>query len=226
MSTVKTNNVQVGQSATATNNFTLYQPATPDGTVRLGVGNSGATTSDVVTVTDAGNMTVSGSVTAATGTVYPIVSGTAQASTSGLNIDFTGIPSWVKRITVMFSGVSTNGTSSMLVQLGTGATPTYTTSGYLGAASTSTGATITNFSTGFMVNNSVAAASVVHGNVVITNISSTSWTESGVLGLSDSANNRTSGGSVTLGDTLTALRITTVTGVNTFDAGTINILYE
>jgi hypothetical protein len=56
MSTVKTNNVQVGQSLTATNNFTLYQPATPDGTVRLGVGNTGATTADVITATSAGNV--------------------------------------------------------------------------------------------------------------------------------------------------------------------------
>jgi hypothetical protein len=54
MSTLKTNNVQVGQSATATNNFTLYQPATPDGTVRLGVGNSGATSADAVIVDNAG----------------------------------------------------------------------------------------------------------------------------------------------------------------------------
>lgn len=56
MSTLKTNNVQVGQSVTATNNFTLYQPATPDGTVRLGVGNSGATTADVVTANSSGNV--------------------------------------------------------------------------------------------------------------------------------------------------------------------------
>jgi len=56
MSTLKTNNVQVGQSVTATNNFTLYQPATPDGTVRLGVGNSGATTSDVITANSSGNV--------------------------------------------------------------------------------------------------------------------------------------------------------------------------
>jgi hypothetical protein len=157
--------------------------------------------------------------------LYPLVFGTAQASTSGTSIDFTGIPSWVKRITLLFSGVSTNGTSSTIVQLGTGATPTYTTSGYLGSASTS-GATTANFSSGFMVNNSVAAASVVHGQVVLINLSGNLWTESGVLGLSDSANNRTSGGSVTIGDTLTALRITTVTGVNTFDAGSINIVYE
>lgn len=56
MSTLKTNSVQVGQSITATNNFTLYQPSTPDGTVRLGVGNSGATTADVITATSAGNV--------------------------------------------------------------------------------------------------------------------------------------------------------------------------
>jgi hypothetical protein len=77
-----------------------------------------------------------------------------------------------------------------------------------------------------MVNNSVAAATVVHGQVVLINLSGNLWTELGVLGLSDSSNNRTSGGSVTLGDVLTAIRITTVTGVNTFDAGSINIVYE
>jgi hypothetical protein len=58
MSTLKTNNVQVGQSVTATNNFTLYQPTVPDGTVRLGVGNTGATTLDAVTVTNAGNVSM------------------------------------------------------------------------------------------------------------------------------------------------------------------------
>jgi len=53
MSTLKTNNVQVGQSVTATNNFTLYQPSSPDGTVRLGNGNSGSVT-DVASFTSAG----------------------------------------------------------------------------------------------------------------------------------------------------------------------------
>jgi len=65
MSTVKANNHQVGQSVTANQNFTLYQPATPDGTVRLGVGNAGATTSDVITATNAGNVTIAGTLTAA-----------------------------------------------------------------------------------------------------------------------------------------------------------------
>lgn len=54
MSTVKTNNVQVGQSGTATDNFTWYQPASPDGTIRLGIGNSGATSADVVRANSSG----------------------------------------------------------------------------------------------------------------------------------------------------------------------------
>jgi hypothetical protein len=54
MSTLKTNNVQVGQSVTATNNFTWYQPSSPDGTVRLGVGNTGATTADVAIASNTG----------------------------------------------------------------------------------------------------------------------------------------------------------------------------
>jgi hypothetical protein len=43
MSLLKTNAVQIGNSNTATHNFTLYQPTSPDGTVRLGVGNAGST---------------------------------------------------------------------------------------------------------------------------------------------------------------------------------------
>lgn len=79
MSTVKANNHQVGQSGTATNNFTWYQPNTPDGTVRLGVGNAGATTSDAVTVTSAGNVTVAGSITAAS--IAGVTVGVAQGGT-------------------------------------------------------------------------------------------------------------------------------------------------
>jgi hypothetical protein len=173
-----------------------------------------------------GNLTATGTITSSTGTTYPLVSGTAQATTSVTTVPFTGIPSWVKRITVMFSGVSTSGTSNQLIQLGTGGTPTYTTSGYLGSVTTSTGATITAFSTGFMYNAPVAASTVVHGIALLTNINGNTWCLSSTLGLSDSTNTRLAGGSVALAAALTALRITTVNGTDTFDAGTINILYE
>lgn len=88
---------------------------------------------------------------ATTGTLAPIVSGTAQASTSGTSIDFTGIPSWVKRITVMFQGVSTNGSNDIQIQLGTSSG--FTISGYLGASNSTagTGAATSNFTTGIGV---------------------------------------------------------------------------
>ena len=40
MSTIKTKKVQLGTDATSSNNFTIYQPATPDGTLRIGVGDA------------------------------------------------------------------------------------------------------------------------------------------------------------------------------------------
>ena len=55
MSTAITKNVQVGSSGTATDNFTIFQPATPDGTLRIGNGNSGITTS-LLALTSAGNL--------------------------------------------------------------------------------------------------------------------------------------------------------------------------
>jgi len=157
-----------------------------------------------------------------------LTSGTAVASTSGTSIDFTSIPSWVKRITVMFQGVSLSGTSSYLIQLGAGSV---TTSGYLGyysyqenggtpAASTSTA--------GFQVyeNN---ASNLRYGTARLVNISGNNWICDGVfLGTSSSSVSAyfTTGGSIALSGTLDRVRITTVNGTDTFDAGSINILWE
>jgi hypothetical protein len=157
-----------------------------------------------------------------------ITSGTAVASTSGTSIDFTSIPSWVKRITVMVSGVSTSGTSVAQIQLGTGST-TYTTSGYLGSVTSSqTGTATSNISSGFFIDNSgaAAAASVRHGFYTIVNITGNTWACTGSLGLSNTTFVCITAGSVPLGAALTAVRITTVGGTDTFDAGSINILYE
>jgi len=153
---------------------------------------------------------------------------TAVASTSGTSIDFTGIPSWVKRITVMFSGFSTNGSSNYLVQIGSGSV---TSSGYIGATTvSSTGVTSTNSTAGFIIGNGAAAASfVVSGNLMITLLGSNTWTANGSFGGSDAARTITSGGSSpALGGALDRVRITTVGSPATdiFDAGSVNILYE
>ena len=153
-----------------------------------------------------------------------ITSGTAQSTTSGTFKDFTSIPSTVKRITVMFNGVSTNGTSSKLIQLGTSGG--IQTTSYLGSESNIIGAVGTaNVTNGFGVR-SVLAADVINGVAVFCNLSSNTWAANGLFGFSNSNQTILFGGAVTLGGTLDRIRITTVNGTDAFDAGTINILYE
>ena len=193
---------------------------------------SGQTTLTVPAVAGTNTLTLpSVTATIATNTngdLYPLTSGTAVASTSGTSIDFTSIPSWVKRITVMFNGVSTSATSLVQFQLGTGATPTYTTSGYASTSSfigptSVTSATVTS---GFALNNWNNAANVGYGAIVFTLLTGTTWVASGVIATTNAAQTFTVGGSIALAATLTAVRITTVGGTDTFDAGSINILYE
>jgi hypothetical protein len=154
-----------------------------------------------------------------------LTAGTAVASTSGTSIDFTSVPSWVKRITVMFQGVSTNGTSNWLFQLGSGSA---TTSGYLGTGyrATNAGSWINiAFTTGFGVPFDTASA-VVHGSIVFANITGNNWVANGFLSRSDTTTTGGTGGSISLAGVLDRVRITTVGGTETFDAGSINILYE
>jgi hypothetical protein len=198
----------------------MAQGASSSGILAGGYGGLGAS----ISPTTAGNVlfTTDGSVWSST---QKIVRGTAVASTSGTSIDFTSIPSWVKRITVMFQGVSLSGTSNYLFQLGTGGTPT--TTGYLGSSSSfnATAVASIGFTTGF--GGYVAAANVVtSGSIVFTNISSNIWVASGAFGYNVIAGGILSGGQVSLGGTLNIVRITTVNGTDTFDAGSVNILYE
>jgi hypothetical protein len=159
---------------------------------------------------------------AATGTLSPLVSGTAVASTSGTSIDFTGIPSWVKRITVMFQGVSTNSSSHLQLQIGDSGG--IETSGYNGSAGYSTNYAAD--SAGFLFRTSIAAGTLSCGHLVLTYFGSNTWVQSGVIGAANSDFVVSSGGYKTLSDTLDRIRITTVNGTDTFDAGSINILYE
>jgi hypothetical protein len=157
-----------------------------------------------------------------------IVRGTAVSPASGTSVSFTSFPSWAKQITLMFAGVSTNGSSDIIVQLGTGGTPTYTTSGYLGSRSSmnATQVATANFSSGFLITNAFAATLVLHGSMVLTNIDGNSWVETHTFGRSDVTGVMTGAGSIALGAALTAIRATMVNGTDTFDAGIINILYE
>jgi hypothetical protein len=156
------------------------------------------------------------------GTVGLLVSGTAVASTSGTSIDFTGIPAGVRRITVMFQGVSTNGSSVPIIQLGDAGG--IETTGYLGAATTNGAGA--NFTTGIALSNTAAGTNIRHATIIISSFGSNAWSAFGCIAQSESAAGGTTASSKTLSDTLTQLRITTVNGTDTFDAGSINILYE
>ena len=151
---------------------------------------------------------------------------TAVASTSGTSIDFTGIPSWVKRITVMLSGVSTSGTSVVEVRLGDSGG--IETTGYIGTATGTAGAGLasSNLSTGIPFDISGSATYIKSGNLYLTNLTGNTWTFSATFSDSSAARANHVSGSKTLTDVLTQLRITTVNGTDTFDAGSINIMYE
>ena len=143
-------------------------------------------------------------------------------------LDFTGIPSWAKRITVMLSGVSTNGTSIPLVQIGDSGGVENT--GYLGTTSyfSGVGVASVNNTTGFLISNGAgeAATAIRHGQIVISNLTGNTWVCSGSVGLSDTTRSSLLSYSKALSATLDRVRITTVNGTDTFDAGTVNIMYE
>ena len=162
------------------------------------------------------------------GRATALVSGTSQASTSGTSIDFTGIPSWVKRVTVMFSGVSTNGSGTIWLQTGSGSIVTTGYSSMSLTANSSGAAAGSSTSSAILVNLTGSATSTSYGTFVLTLLNSATnlWVANGST--ADTTNTRTTStqGGSTLSGALDRIRITTSTGTDTFDAGSINILYE
>ena len=151
-----------------------------------------------------------------------ITQGTAVTLTSQTSVDFTSIPSWVKRITVQFNAISTSGTSQWLIQIGSGSVQT---SGYAAASSRLWAAvTATTNANGFNVY--VASASATNaGSMILTLVGANTWISTHSVYETFPAV-MTGAGNVTLGGTLDRIRLTTVNGTDQFDAGSVNILYE
>ena len=206
--------------ANARNLSTLAQGASTAGILGGTYGGTGASLSP----TTAGNtiFTTDGTNWSST---QKIVRGTS-VSASGTSVDFTSIPSWVKRVTVMLVGVSASGTSQIQVQIGSGSV---TTTGYVSAASNAQGTAlaVVTSTTGFTTGGANAA------NLHYTTFSIVN--PSGFVYLCSGNGNINSGGTftvydasgtVTLSGAIDRLRLTTVNGTDTFDAGSVNILYE
>lgn len=159
-----------------------------------------------------------------------LTSGTAINTTSGTSHDFTGIPSWVKRVTVMLKGVSVSGTSIIQLQIGAGSVDA---TGYAGAAAGTTNSAAVGTesalrTTGIPVSPSGnAPGDAWTATVVLTSVSANTWVFSGcVTRVASIPYSGTCGGEKTLSGTLDRIRLTTVNGTDTFDAGSVNILYE
>lgn len=152
--------------------------------------------------------------------------GTPIATTSGTAHDFTDIRATAKRITIIFNEVSLSGTDDLLIQLGDSVG--FETAGYLSESVLDAGVGGQNGSgstSGFLIR-VTNAAYVASGRMVLSLFdgAANTWIEdhNGKLASSTVVNG---GGSKTLSDTLTQVRVTR-TGTNTFDAGSVNILVE
>lgn len=153
----------------------------------------------------------------------PLTQGTEQASTSGTEIDFT-VPSGIKTVTVLFNGVSTDGTDVPLIQIGDSGgieTSSYNARGGYGTAGTTS-------TSGFPLSDNYAAAQLIFGSFTLSNLDGANeWIGSGTFSLIGGTNKMTSTAGVKeLSAELTTIRITTTGGTDAFDAGSINILYQ
>lgn len=158
------------------------------------------------------------------GWASPSTLATAQATTSGTSIDFGSIPAGVKRIQVALNAVSTNGTDSFLVQIGDSGG--IETSSYASASARSSGSSFEISSTAGFVIGRLTAAENHSGIMTLVNVSGNLWVEAHTMRTSVDGYPFAGGGDKTLSATLDRLRLTTLSGVNTFDAGSVNILYE
>lgn len=195
-------------------------PITIDGTsgITFPAGGTGNPAGTVVGSTDTQTLTNKTIGSGYAGST--ITRGTAQNSTSGTSILFTGVPSWAKRVAVMFRDVSTSGTSNWLVQVGSGS---LTTTGYTSSASTNAAASATN---GFLITQTVTAATSQSGIVTLANITGNTWVATSLLAFNNASIANVGGGFVALSGVLDRVNITTAGGTDTFDAGSINIMWE
>jgi hypothetical protein len=175
----------------------------------------------------AGSNTIT--VQAATGTMSVNTLGTVNSggtnpfpSSGGpTSVTFGSLPSWIKRITVVFAGLSTSGTSPVRLQIGGGSVET---TGY-----TSTGSVMgigNAASTGGFDRYQTAAADITSGWYVLTLMGSNLWVCTAQYALSTASNPGWITGNKTTANALDRVVLTTVGGADTFDAGSVNILYE
>ena len=212
---------------------------TTDGTTTTLINNGNnyitVDTNDDVTVTN--DLAVAG--TTALATPLPVASGgtgsttgaiylqTAVASTSGATIDFTSIPAGVNRINIMFAEVSTSSTSLPMIQIGDSGG--LETTGYkcVGALLAPSSNANTAHTTGITIKTDATAATLMSGTVVANRLTGNEWCFHGALTAFAPSNYAAMvSGYKSLSAELTTVRLTTVNGSDTFDAGKVSLSWE
>lgn len=169
-------------------------------------------------------LTSNGSVWASTAPVSAITLGTPVATTSGTAIDFTGIPSTAKRVTVNLNAVSTNAVSNFLIQIGKSGG--VETSGYVSLSSV--GAAIATSTAGFIITRGIGTATGQQSGTFILsleNSSTNTWCGFGNIYCSNAPEVTMNAGIKSLAGVLDRVRLTSVSG-DTFDNGEVNISWE
>lgn len=192
------------------------------GTIAVGqvITGTGVTAGTVITALGTG----AGGIGTYTVSVSQTVASTAITV---VGVDFLSLPSWVKKITLTFNGVSTSSTNAFKVQLGTSSG--IASSGYSSQGASITGAntcTVTALTTdSFTLGIAVVAAGTYTGHIVITNVTGNTWVASAVISNTAGAVMGYGSGVVSLASILDRVRVT-MNGTDTFDAGSLNIIYE
>lgn len=169
------------------------------------------------------------------GSTWPIgITGRAQGNyvltspvvLSGTAVDFTGIPTWVKRITLSFRRGSVSTASQLTIRIGSAGA--VDASGYEGCVcSLLNGGSIGNsvLSDGFTLTNSIDANSDINGNVVLERMDATTWSMNSTLGRRGITYIHFTGGSKVLTGGISTVRITTVAGTASL-TGSVSLTYE
>lgn len=149
------------------------------------------------------------------------------ATTSGTSFLFSNIPGWVKRITVLLYGVSLSGSSSLLVQIGSGsiASSGYASGSTAVSVSVSSSTAATTSTAGFVMYTN-AASYTLGGTMLIATGGGNLWSESHNGYAGAGSHTAQGGGQVSLSGLIDRINITTVNGTDTFDGGSISLVLE
>jgi hypothetical protein len=154
------------------------------------------------------------------------VRGTSVASTSGVSISFTSLPNWIKKITMMINGVRTSDSADILIRLSTGGV--FASSGYVSNMQVVQGGVATsgvNNTAGFVISNGTSSV-ITTGTYEFVNNDGNGWIGTGVFAYEHAVVGAYGAGRITLGGVLDGILIVTANGSDTFNLGSVNIIYE